>query len=206
LIDVFCSHIWNISLLTLLSILRKELDLPLLETMKWKGIARESDDRMKTSGWDWLANGLDTARIRSTLSQFPVHDRMKADPIRDVEVWLEDSSNANQTDEGDGLSTTSDSSTSDDSDVSMEEGAAEEGEDSVEIERNRHDAVDVDKWTGSGDDMRYSPAFILPLILAALENSLSNSDLAMGTHEQDLSTKYERNNNEGNGEQDESRP
>ena len=47
-------------------------------------------------------------------------------------------------------------------------------EDSHEIDGKRQ-VIDLDVWKGLGKDIRYSPGFILPLILGALENSLSKS-------------------------------
>lgn len=62
--------------------------LPLMGNLRWKGMPLAladpvtEDGSMKSSGWDWLANGLEIARVRATLCQFQVHDRFKAGAIR----------------------------------------------------------------------------------------------------------------------------
>lgn len=137
-------------------------------------MTRAGESSLKTSGWDWLASGLDISRIRATLSQFPVHDRMKADSITDVESWLENSNDGDLA----GMNTQevndmdSSDSSDEDSDASMYDNPNQEG---VEIDNEKH-ATEIDVWKGPGTDMRYSPAFILPLILGALENLLSQTD------------------------------
>lgn len=159
--------------------------------MKWKGIAPTSEEEMKTSGWDWLANGVDTSRIRATLTQFPVHDRMKADPIQDVEVWLEGIGDKevvyNGSNDLEDTPMESDSSSSDGSDTSMEDVS----DVASDLGRTRH-AIDFDAWIGTGSDTRYSPAFILPLVLAALENSIANSDLRTSSDHHGTSMQYDR--------------
>ena len=166
-------------------------------------MSRATDDNLKISGWDWLTNGLELTRIRATLSQFPVHDRIRADPIRDVEVWLKNSSDVNPTQEvarGDNKDMSSSDSSNYDSDVSMldtfDDGAG------AGAKSGKH-VIDVDSWTGLGDDIRYSPAFILPLILGALENSLSKTGSSISTPEHFTSMSHEPND-ECNGEPTES--
>lgn len=151
----------------------KAFDLPFLDTLKWKGTAIGGSESTKTSGWDWLVNSIDNARVRSTLSQFPVHDRIRADPIQDVEVWLNgaiDDKEERRIDSG----SMSDSS-GDSSDASM----------NIPESESAHHVIDLDTWTGNGRDTRYSPAFTLPLILAALENSLSKCDVGRSDNDRD---------------------
>ncbi len=52
-------------------------------------MARANDSSPNFFGWDWLVSGLEIARIRATISQFPVHDPIKSDRIKDVESWLD---------------------------------------------------------------------------------------------------------------------
>jgi hypothetical protein len=149
--------------------------------LRWKGMPLADpvteDNSMKSSGWEWLGNGLEIARVRSTLCQFPVHDRFKPDAIRNIEVWLraaDEKPNQDDTNES-SSDNSSDSSSSEDSGDPIEENS----ESGVENVRNYQHITDTDEWIVSGADLRYSPAFVLPLILGALENSLSRNGSSM---------------------------
>jgi hypothetical protein len=139
-------------------------------------MARANDSSPNFFGWDWLVSGLEIARIRATISQFPVHDPIKSDRIKDVESWLDtlsdDDMSAMDVDEEKDVDISPGDSSSKDSDVSIEEGDATK--DTPDMDDKSRD-VELDVWKGLGKDIRYSPAFILPLILGALENSLSKS-------------------------------
>ena len=159
--------------------------IPLMENFRWKGMPRADhapeDGNTKSSCWEWLANGLEIARVQATLCRFPVHDRVKADAIRNVEVWLKAPEEIPI--HGDGKESNSDDSSSGNSHEPVEE----DSEGVVETDRGYKYITDNDKWIESEAGLRYSPAFILPVILGALETSLCRDGSSMNTLEKGVS-------------------
>ena len=131
--------------------------VPNLDEMHWKGSSFSSGNAVsiKTHGdWQWLVDSLDTVRIHTTLHQFPMHDSITSESSRrHSEVHF---------DEADAKADANDKEN--DSTVLPDEGPL--------IVENRTSSR---KWQGRGADVRYSPAFIIPLILGALESQWSES-------------------------------
>jgi len=124
--------------------------------------------------WEWFVETLELDRIRLTLSQFPVADTLEPAPFSGVECGA-DSDNEVKRDEKVESSSDSEDQTDDDSIMSGQGSNATpqantRGPRSLSVVRH-------DLWRGAGEDLRYSPGFILPLILAALESRLPNDDI-----------------------------
>lgn len=103
-----------------------------------------------SQSWDWLVNGLQLGRVRQTLRCFPVDDSLVPSPLVQVEAEL-----ATETISKEYLETMAikDTKTSN-SDVAILQGTA----------RSFVPAF------RPGNDGSYSPGYVLPLILAALES------------------------------------
>ena len=120
--------------------------------------------------WEWLIGSLNFDRIRATLSQFPVSDPLvplaedgveidsKNDDAKDnqMEVDSDDASEYSSSEGNDDLSNS----------ISASEGSFDEPNEDTHSSKIYSTA---DYWRGTGGDPRYSPGFILPLILGALE-------------------------------------
>ncbi|CAJ1918000.1 unnamed protein product [Cylindrotheca closterium] len=131
----------------------EEIQVPYMDEFRWKSCV-ESGKSDKVN-WDWLAEALDPVRLRATVSQFPVHDT--------VDMCSEDIGSS--VTEGD-----SDSQNSD-SEMSVDQDSVSSGQTAVAAEVNRRV-----EWTRDHTDLRYSPAFLLPLVLGALESTLPNKE------------------------------
>ena len=160
--------------------------VPNLNEMHWKGSSFGSGNAVsvKIDGdWQWLVDSLDTVRIHTTLHQFPIHDSISSEGSqRHSEVDFDEAdAKGDVNDEENGNSILPDGD--------------------PEIVENRESSR---KWQGRGADVRYSPAFIIPLILGALESRWSESpnqkpDIrSAGDSMCNSSLVYE--NNEGNEE------
>ena len=136
-----------------------------MEDFRWKGIspAVKMGKNNNATSWDWLVDGLDIGRVRSTLSQFPIRERVSAGPISDIEVWLKTD---DDTDDSFSVDTSSEPS------VDSVREMSEPVDDVIRVESI---IAETDDWQGVGPDQRYNPAFLLPFILGALESSLSRA-------------------------------
>jgi len=105
-------------------------------------------------------------RVRSTLSQFPVTDTLEPTPYNSIEC-AKDSNDEIRKVEQLGSSADSDDETVDDSSMS-ETGSSVTPQAKTRALISSLNAGN-DLWRGAGDDLRYSPGFILPLILATIE-------------------------------------
>lgn len=127
----------------------------LISSYRWGSAARRCTDN--DEGWDWLLNALDSSRIRSTLFQYPVSDMLNAaTPVRSEHIVEKDSPFS-------------------DDDNEHEDGDDESRTSSSVMSLTKHSAItgpECDEWRGSGHDARYSPSFVLPLVLGALEDHL----------------------------------
>jgi hypothetical protein len=133
-----------------------------LEAYHWGVI---SDPEATTSAsWDSFLNRLENHRIRATLIQFPMWDSYYPDAS-----------------DGDGIKNAStaipevDVGSGDEQELPHDES---EHDESFHKDAELPNGEDVIKpknlvWQGEGRDIRYSPAFMLPLILGSLENGLS---------------------------------
>jgi hypothetical protein len=134
------------------------------------GLTASFDER---HGWEWLVESINNDRIRLTLTQFPVADTLVPSAECDVESGSKDSSNEdNQMDRDtvDDLESNSSSGASDDS-QSSSSSVASLNEPNEVADSKIHSTI-IDPWRGTGEDLRYSPGFILPLVLGALEANL----------------------------------
>ena len=121
-----------------------------MSDLRWGAARRNSDNSDDLEkGWDWIIESLETNRVKTTLSQFPVWDAYEPRSESSVEVLMPTKP-----------------STQSDSDSESTDHSAQEVE-----EKTGHSSelVADDSWRGTGDDARYSPGFVLPLLLAALE-------------------------------------
>ena len=125
--------------------------------------------------YEWFVQGLDMRRVRSTLSCFPVWDRIVPVADASIEPWTgnlkEDSEDKDDVSTG-----VSDESSGDEDSDEEGTGADKDDEDHEMAEndnelppRPRRKEDQSDKWNGYGTDDRYSPPFILTLTLATLE-------------------------------------
>jgi hypothetical protein len=137
--------------------------VPFLDEFRWKGCL-DSQSR-EASRLDWFLDALDTNRIRDTVSHYPLHDRMYLDVGIDAE---DKSSEAMEVDDSD---EESDDEESDGDDVM---GNADTTAAGARLVVNGLSAGAV--WDRDTPDMRYSPAFLLPFILGALESGLIDCD------------------------------
>lgn len=130
--------------------------------------------------WDWFITSLDISRVRATLTQFPVWDDLECSPIPGVEVWITDDDE--NKDEVDGIAidivedgSESSSVVSTDSDDSSQK-LVEDKRGSCSSSASRNRSKCLDEWNGIGPDIRYSPAFILPLIFGVMECFLARAE------------------------------
>jgi len=119
--------------------------------------------------WEWFLDSLNHDRIRSTLTQFPIADTLVPVAESDVESEFRNASNENdQMDTGmDDMSESSSFGVGDDSDGNNSSAASLDEPKEVTPASKIHSTTDI--WRGTGEDPRYSPGFILPLVLGSLE-------------------------------------
>jgi hypothetical protein len=140
-------------------------------------------DVQSGSVWDWLLNGLEMSRIRATLGHFPVYDSVYLQPETDDKPIEKSSEKDNDQVMEDVDSPSSESESSDDgsrSDEGSEDDQSSESED--DDEGSHGESAEFESigslrpggiWDRDGPDNRYSPAFLLPLIVGALESGLT---------------------------------
>eukprot|EP00956_Cyclotella_meneghiniana_P005308 scaffold6683_cov68-Cyclotella_meneghiniana.AAC.2 len=135
------------------------LEQMLMSYYRWGAFAaRQIED---DQDWDWLLNALDNNRIRSTLMQYPVSDGL--DPLPDACV---EETNAVTIE-----------SANEDNDSFLEDGERyEDSDEESQIDSAASKTITVsqttcDEWRGCGEDICYSPGFLIPLVLAALEEA-----------------------------------
>jgi len=115
--------------------------------------------------WEWFIENLSPERIRLTLSQFPFWESLNPLPLIEIERWYlstDDDHDDNQHTEDDDKSKSSDSATS-------ETGSkGNETRSENDVQKKVVNIIRRDYWQGEGTDGRYSPSFILPMILSML--------------------------------------
>jgi Nucleolar pre-ribosomal-associated protein 1 len=119
-----------------------------LDQYRWQDVA-DSPDAQSKYPWDWLVNGLQLRRIRATLRFFPLDDAVQPLPIADIEASCRTIAVA-EVGGSDSVEICSESSN-----LEVEEAVA------TRVSERIHSIVT--------NDSLYSPAYILPLVLAALE-------------------------------------
>ena len=126
-----------------------------MEEFRWKSCVEGA--KGEKANWDWLVEALDPVRLRATVSHFPIHDSM------DISVEAPGNSSKGKDDDEQSF----------DDEMSVN-GSASTGE-SVPA-ASKTIANQGDQWTHDYADMRYSPAFVLPLVLGALESTLPDEE------------------------------
>eukprot|EP00980_Cylindrotheca_fusiformis_P009346 scaffold2047_cov129-Cylindrotheca_fusiformis.AAC.25 len=142
--------------------------LPFLDQIRWKGFTESRSQQGRR--WDWFIDALDLNRIRSTISHFPLYDTVEVDLDRGGEM------NKMSDDESDSQSSTAEySSSSEDNDSA--------DDDSTSSRIQFQDSLSPGfQWDKHGQDMRYSPAFLLPFFLGALESTLVSLHTSRSSH------------------------
>ena len=134
-----------------------------MNDLRWGRSSKDQTDKVgEDESWEWLVNAIDLYRVQSTLSQFPVADTLEPMSVSDVEC---STTNMMQDDQEDSSSVSEDDDMTDDDESS-----------SVTALSRLTKTPGNDQWRGSGDDIRYSPGCVLPLMLAALEANLPQED------------------------------
>lgn len=118
-----------------------------MDEFRWRNVPTE--DSHSEYSWEWLLNAIDLGRVYSTLRDFPLDDKVIPLPL-DLESQL---------------------STPDIESVSMDD-AVNVTETKEKVEPNTYD-----KKSKPESVRRYSPGFILPLLLAALKATHDTSKL-----------------------------
>lgn len=160
-----------------------ELPQILLSDYKWGSLCKKhslrtsADDNTSSfderQGWEWLVDSLNNDRVRSTLTQFPIADALVPSPESDAvsgSTNANDGSNKMNADMVDDSESNS-SGVSDDDSLSTSSSASslDEPDEVMPVSKIYSS---TDSWRGTGEDPRYSPGFILPLVLGALEANL----------------------------------
>lgn len=130
--------------------------------------------------WDWFVDSINNDRIRSTLSQFPIAETLEPSAESDIEPTSRKAADVEMQSDDSGSESSSDTdSKSHDSDSSSV--ASVEKPEKVTIASKINSTTD--SWRGLGEDNRYSPGFILPLVLGALEATVPNElfDISNGS-------------------------
>ena len=127
--------------------------MPFFDQYRWQDVADSSVTPSKYP-WDWLINGLQLGRVRQTLHFFPLDDAVQPPPIADIEG----PSRTVEITEDEGM---------DSRDTGCESSTLEAGH---RVAFGVSKAIDRD----GASEACYSPAFILPLVLAALETCVED--------------------------------
>ena len=151
-----------------------------IDTLKWGDISGVTDSYTGTKGsildgsdhaqqYEWFVQALDVRRVRSTLSCFPVWERLIPEVDSSLEPWAAENEEGGAV--GDDASSTYSEASEDESSGDEDGGEDEEiaGGEKDSAPRHRRKEDESDKWNGNGTDDRYSPPFILTLALATLE-------------------------------------
>ena len=143
------------------------LQVMFMNNLRWGQMATKIDMQGNAveESWEWFVDALESDRIRLTLSQFPVADLLVPAGTACVVAAPEDSKRQHSSD--------SEEETDDENSIN------EPGSSSTPRQTSHgvRPQSENDHWRGAGNDLRYSPGFVLPLILATLEAHLP--------HEQD---------------------
>jgi hypothetical protein len=152
--------------------------------------------------WDWFVDSINFDRLRSTLSQFPFADTLEPLAESDVESRsmtadnLDDQIDVGTDDESEGSCPCN----IDDSQDFRSSTVAKSDESKKISFSSNIDSV-IDCWRGTGEDPRYSPGFILPLVLGALEANLQN-DIETRKESQSVKEKEVYNENDDDESKD----
>jgi len=133
----------------------------MMNDLRWGPMATKHISNVgEDESWEWFVDVLELNRIRSTLSKFPVADTLEPTSYKDVEYITNSDDKIKQDAQ---FGSDSEDETDDDSIDNVPRL-------SVAPQENAHDVISSLAFGNNlGDDLRYSPGFILPLILATLE-------------------------------------
>jgi len=141
-------------------------DEVMMNDLRWGRLSKDQTDKVgEDESWEWLIIAVDLDRVQSTLSQFPDADTLEPTSISDIEcsttkMMQDGQEESSSFSEDDGM-TDDDDESSNGSTTAISRLTKTQGN---------------DQWRGSGGDIRYSPGFVLPLMLAALEANLPHED------------------------------
>lgn len=146
----------------------------MMNNFRWGAMAAQHGTDKTDQGWEWLLDSFDGNRIRLTLTQFPVADTLE--PILENSI---ETTNASADDH----ENVDEAALSDDEEEEQGDGDSRSQSPSVMSGDKTMDAnsilrkTSLDRWRGIGEDCRYSPGFVLPLVLGALEEYMPLDDL-----------------------------
>ncbi|KAL3807850.1 hypothetical protein ACHAXA_009878 [Cyclostephanos tholiformis] len=145
-----------------------------MNDLRWGPIATKHINNVsEEESWEWFIKALDIDRIRCTLCQYPIADTLEPSCNNDVECTEQKIKHVEQLVSSDDIDDVTDD---DRSSVTSQRDTSD-----ADATRDNRDVV----WRGAGDDLRYSPGFVLPLILATLE--------AYSPHKKENNDIYEEN-------------
>eukprot|EP00804_Cyclotella_cryptica_P013520 CCRYP_017246-RC/>CCRYP_017246-RC protein AED:0.15 eAED:0.15 QI:74/1/1/1/1/1/6/1144/2412 len=141
-----------------------------MHNIRWGSMSTQQNTDKNNERWEWFLDALDSNRVRQTLSQYPVSDALEPLPEHSIEAC---NSSTNIIGNGD------DDSFSESVEDNGHDDSESQSSDTVSDPKNAGVAASTtwpmtsyDMWRGNGEDPRYSPGFILPLVLGALEDCL----------------------------------
>lgn len=131
---------------------------------RWGSIASQQGTDRSNERWEWFLDALDSNRVRLTLSQFPVSDMLEPLPEHPLEA-----TNIIRNKDDDSYSESDEDDKHDDSESQPLDLVSDPKK--ARLPTSTMSPITLcDEWRGNGGDRRYSPGFILPLILGALED------------------------------------
>ena len=150
-----------------------------MNDLRWGPTASKqiNSNANEDESWVWLVHALELDRVMFTLSQFPVADSLEPESDSGIEGF--------QNKQAELIESSNDA----EDEIEDDDRSAD-----VIICTTKKIEVRNDEWRGSGNDLRYSPGFILPLILSAIEAHLPHEDLSHKTrkgNEEEASTNEE---------------
>ena len=129
-----------------------EDSIPFMDEFRWKGCDTGNQEQILTRKFDWLIDALDATRIRATISKFPIFDTMTLDMSLD-NIWAKQSFHEKV----------------EETPTEMHQPLSEFFE--LNRQNNSPNFSRKDGEVGTVD--RYSPAFLLPLLLETIELGLN---------------------------------
>ena len=149
----------------------QDLKVPFTDQLRWgraahgkivsNGQHEQGGFDLHSKNWEWLLNHIELSRVRSTLSQFPVWDQLVPPPLQNIEKWI----NASQ----DNIENRNVVSNDDNAETCN---APNDEINDASRDNRANDESTTWIWQGNGPDIRYSPAFLLPLILKMVDSSM----------------------------------
>ena len=177
-----------------------------IDSLRWGGMMGVPDASAGTQSsnldggdharqYEWFVQALDVRRVRSTLSCFPVWERLSPDADPSLETWtaVNDSDAINDDASSACSEASGDESGDEKENVGEDDEMTDTENDSPPRPRRKDDQSD--EWNGHGADDRYSPPFILTLALATLEAFNTPSAPPKQKHDEGRDQDNDDNNN-----------